>query len=317
MKSERSQAKTERHGFLCLDKPAGMTSHDVVAIARRALKQKQIGHSGTLDPMATGVMILAVGKATRLLRFLKDDKTYEAGVLLGLVTATDDIEGEVLEKKPLTAKQKEQIKENIGPALLKFQGKIEQMPPLYSAIHINGRRLYDLARSGEIKHEELETYVKKRQVTIYDIKLNRLDISNDESEEADSRLSLKIHCSSGTYIRSIARDLGEHFGCGACLDQLRRTTAGAFSESDCHSLDELKERGETMPLLPIDRVGLPILVIEDPDWRRRFCQGQKISPPQSFQKDSQYFLLIAPEQEVLGIAALTEDGLLKPEVVLA
>lgn len=294
-----------------------MTSHDVVAIARRALKQKQIGHSGTLDPMATGVMILAVGKATRLLRFLKDDKTYEAGVLLGTATVTDDIEGEVLEKKPLDSKLKDQIKGNISRALSHFQGSIEQMPPLYSAIHINGRRLYDLARSGEIKHAELETHVKKRHVTIYDISLKSLDLADTERDETANRISLTIHCSSGTYIRSIARDLGEHFGCGACLDQLRRTTAGAFHESDCHSLDELKERGETMPLLPIERVGLPILSIKDPDLRRRFCQGQKIKSPQFDQHQSQYFLLAASEHEALGVASLTEDGLLKPEVVLA
>jgi tRNA pseudouridine55 synthase len=212
------------HGFLCIDKPAGMTSHDVVAHIRRAAQQKRVGHAGTLDPAATGVLVVALGNATRLIEYVQDatSKRYLATVQLGATTATDDAEGAVL----TTAEVPPWSREEIERVLERFRGPIMQVPPMYSALHHQGRRLHELAREGIVVERAA------RPVTIEQLEL---------LDWADARLMLDIMCSKGTYIRSLARDLGEALGCGAHLQALRRTAVGAFTIDNAAPLELLEK----------------------------------------------------------------------------
>ncbi len=208
------------HGFLNIDKPAGMTSHDVVAHIRRAAQQKRVGHAGTLDPAATGVLVVALGNATRLIEYVQDStsKRYLATVYLGATTTTDDAEGEVLATAAVPPLGRAAIEQTLEP----FRGEILQVPPMYSALHHQGRRLHELARAGIVVERAA------RPVTIERLEL--LDWSSP-------LLTLDIMCSKGTYIRSLARDLGESLGCGAHLQALRRTAVGAFLIEDAVPLD--------------------------------------------------------------------------------
>ena len=208
-------------GFINIDKPKGMTSHDVVAILRRITKIRQIGHTGTLDPFATGVLPVCIGKATRLIEFLEDDKAYFATVKFGANTDTYDLEGEITE----TFDKKVSLEE-IELALKDFSGEIEQFPPIYSAIKVNGKKLYEYARKGETVE------IKPRKVVINKIKL----VDFDESEQI---AKIEVACSKGTYIRSIAYDLGKNLGCGAHLIALTRSQAGKFSLNNAISLENL------------------------------------------------------------------------------
>ncbi len=208
------------NGVLVIDKPVGPTSHDVVAKVRKLLKEKAIGHTGTLDPAATGVLPLVVGGATKIARFLTGgDKTYDAVIALGTTTTTLDGEGEVLETKPVTCTPAE-----VEVALKSFVGPIEQVPPMYSAKKIDGKRLYELARKGV----EVEREAKK--VTIYTLDVRRVELPLVE---------LSVCCSAGTYVRVLAQDLGVKLGCGGHLKQLRRTVAGPFSLADAVTLEAL------------------------------------------------------------------------------
>ncbi len=210
------------HGFLNIDKPAGMTSHDVVARIRRAAQQKRVGHAGTLDPAATGVLVVALGNATRLIEYVQDatSKRYLATVRLGVTTTTDDAEGEVL----ATAAVPPLDQAALERALTSLRGEIMQVPPMYSALHHQGRRLHELARAGIVVERAA------RPVTIERLEL--LDWSAP-------LLTLDIMCSKGTYIRSLARDLGDSLGCGAHLQALRRTMVGTFLIGDAIPLDML------------------------------------------------------------------------------
>lgn len=210
------------HGFLNIDKPAGMTSHDVVAQIRRAARQKRVGHAGTLDPAATGVLVVALGNATRLIEYVQDStsKRYLATLHLGITTTTDDAEGQVLETAAVPSLDSAAIERALEP----FRGEISQVPPMYSALHHQGRRLHELAREGIVVERAA------RPVTIEQLDL--LDWSSP-------LLMLDIMCSKGTYIRSLARDLGEALGCGAHLQALRRTAVGTFLIEDAVPLDDL------------------------------------------------------------------------------
>jgi len=199
------------HGFLNIDKPAGMTSHDVVAHIRRAAHQKRVGHAGTLDPAATGVLVVALGNATRLIEYVQDStsKHYLATVQLGATTTTDDAEGAVLTTADVPPLGRAALEQALEP----FRGQIMQVPPMYSALHHQGRRLHELAREGIVVERAA------RPVTIERLEL--LDWTTP-------LLTLDIMCSKGTYIRSLAHDLGEALGCGAHLQALRRTAVGTF-----------------------------------------------------------------------------------------
>lgn len=228
-------------GFLNVYKPKGKTSHDVVAVLRRVTKIKQIGHTGTLDPFAEGVLPVCIGKATRLIEYLKDDKAYVATVQLGASTSTYDIEGEVVK----TSDKKIELSD-IESALDKFRGEIEQLPPIYSAIKVNGKKLYEYARKGE------EVEIKPRKVTINELKIVGFDPERRQ-------LELYVDCSKGTYIRSIANDLGEVLGVFGHLVKLIRVKAGSFLIDKAIKLEELesKEIVQSKLIYPLEYLDYP------------------------------------------------------------
>ncbi len=207
-------------GIVIVDKPAGWTSQDVTARLRRVFGTRRIGHGGTLDPMATGVLPVFVGRATRGVEFFEHaDKTYEAVLRLGTVTDTQDSTGAVLEKRPVTVTEAE-----FRDILPKFTGKIAQIPPMYSAIKVDGKKLYELARAGK----EIER--KPREITIFSLDL--LEFTGETAK-------IRVHCSKGTYIRTLCHDIGAALGCGGCMEALRRTAAGEYTLADSVELDTL------------------------------------------------------------------------------
>lgn len=249
--SRRARDRDDLHGFLNVCKAPGFTSHDVVAVVRRTLGTRRVGHAGTLDPAAEGVLPICVGRATRLVDRLADaDKGYYGEIVLGVRTATDDAEGEVIGTADVPALDEAALDAVLAP----FRGPIQQTPPQFSAIKVAGRRAYDLARRGD------EVRLRARPVTVHDLTLHWW---------RPPRLAVTIACSKGTYIRSIARDLGEALGCGAHLARLVRLWVGPFALDDALSLDELGERVQTgrmhEALLPAD-VGVRDLpaVVTDP-----------------------------------------------------
>ncbi len=243
------------HGFLSIDKPAGMTSHDVVAKVRRLAKQKRVGHAGTLDPAATGVLVVALGQATRLIEYVQDgtDKRYDATVRLGITTTTDDAEGETVSEQPVPALGVDTIE----AALVGFRGPIQQVPPMYSALHHDGKRLYELARQG------ITLDLPARPVTIHELHLVHWQAPD---------LVLDVRCSKGTYIRSLARDIGAALGCGAHLAALRRTAVGSFALADAVPLAALLDGAcplETALLPPAHAVaGWQRITLDDAGIRR-------------------------------------------------
>jgi tRNA pseudouridine55 synthase len=249
--SRRRRDDADIHGMLNVCKARGYTSHDVVAVVRRALGTRRVGHAGTLDPLAEGVLPICVGRYTRLVDLLGDtDKGYYAEVLLGARTATDDAEGEIVEQRPVPLLTVDAL----APVLDAFRGPIIQVPPAFSAIKVAGKRAYDLARRGDA----LE--LAGRPVTIH-----RLDVVAWEPP----RLTLLVVCSKGTYIRSIARDLGEALGCGAHLTRLVRLWVGSFGLETAISLEEIQAAAAIGRiddvLLPADTAlaALPALLVPD------------------------------------------------------
>ena len=210
-------------GFLLIDKPPGATSHDAVAAVRRLLGQKKVGHAGTLDPMATGLLVLGLGRATRLLRFVADaPKTYVARAVFGVATDTLDADGAVLERSPMPVSEDE-----VAAAAGRFVGHIHQVPPMVSALKVGGRRLYELAREGVTVEREA------RPVTIHELEI--LDFSPCDYPEVEFR----VRCSSGTYVRTLADDLAASLGGRAHLSELRRLAIGSLSVDDAVGLDDL------------------------------------------------------------------------------
>jgi tRNA pseudouridine55 synthase len=256
---------TGARGLLLLDKPSGPTSHDMVYAVRRGTREKRVGHAGTLDPLATGLLVLCLGSATRLSEYLAGkDKRYRARVRLGQTTTTYDAQGEVVaESAALPARGEAEA------ALARFRGRQQQAPPQYSAIKRDGQKAYDLARRGE--HLELAP----RPVEFYLI---------DLVEWRPPELTLEVHCSAGTYIRSLAHDLGQALGCGAHLAGLRRTASGAFHVEEAVTLAALNEAfasGEWPRLLrPADAAlaDWPAMRLNEEE-ARRVRMGQGISPP--------------------------------------
>ena len=212
--------KNNMNGIVIVDKPQGWTSQDVTARLRRVFNTRRIGHGGTLDPMATGVLPVFVGRATRGVEFFEHaEKTYEAVLQLGITTDTEDITGTVLESRPVELTEQDLL--NILP---QFRGEIQQVPPMYSALKINGQKLCDLARQGK------EVERKPRSITIH--KLECLDFTGETAR-------LLVHCSKGTYIRTLCKDIGEALGCGGCMASLRRVTAGEYTIEEAVPLETL------------------------------------------------------------------------------
>jgi tRNA pseudouridine55 synthase len=210
-------------GIIVVNKPPKITSHDVVAHARRTLGIKKIGHAGTLDPLATGVLVLLIGKATKLCdSFIEFDKAYRATLLLGVRTDTLDILGKVLEEKDVP----HILRENVVEVLSKFTGDIEQIPPMFSAVSFQGKKLYKFARKGiTIKREP-------RKININCLNLEGFDLPN---------LKIYMECSKGTYVRQLADDIGRELGCGACISQLQRTKVGPFTLEESVNIEDINE----------------------------------------------------------------------------
>ncbi len=252
------------NGIISIDKPEGWTSQDVTARLRRVFNTRRIGHGGTLDPMATGVLPVFVGRATRGVEFFEHaQKIYEATIRLGIATDTEDVTGTVLEQKDVSVSE-----DDFLTVLERFRGEIMQVPPMYSALKVNGQKLYDLARAGK------EVERKPRPITIYELEC--LAFSGNEAR-------LRIHCSKGTYIRTLCKDIGEALGCGGCMAALRRIQAGEYTISESVPLEQLlaaSERGENMDgyLKPVDSMfaSLPAISLT-PNQSKRIRNGNTFS----------------------------------------
>ena len=295
------------YGILVINKPAGYTSHDVIAVLRGVTGIRKMGHTGTLDPNATGVLPVCFGKATRLIEYMDTaSKTYEAGIKFGLATVTQDIWGdpdpEIIpetDRKPVPSTSAE-----ITAAMESFKGITDQVPPSYSAVFVNGRRAYDIARSGG------KPVLQPRKITIYSLELLKYD-----PESAEGRI--RVCCSRGTYVRTICHDIGIKLGCGACLSSLTRTGACGFTLADTLGLEEVRKMssGEVLALArPVeDALGqLPRLDLPEEE-SRRYLNGMPLK------KDPQGFAQNAPIAvycggELLGISMFNGDSLIPVKV---
>ncbi len=281
-------------GFLNVYKPKGKTSHDVVAILRRVTKIKQIGHTGTLDPFAEGVLPICIGKATRLIEYLKDDKAYVGTVQLGMSTTTYDIEGEGVKYSDKTVSSEE-----IEMALENFRGDIEQLPPVYSAIKVNGKKLYEYARKGE------EVIIEPRRVCIHELKILNYD-------KEIRRLELYIACSKGTYIRSIANDLGEMLGTYGHLIKLLRVQAGNFGIDETIKLEDLetKEQVEKNLISPLVYLDYPKYELTDDEFEK-VSHGNPINPSQTLPDG----IILLTRNSQLSAVSRNTNGVIKCEKV--
>lgn len=296
-----------RNGFLNLNKPPGITAHDCVSRTRKLLGQKRVGHSGTLDPAAVGVLPIALGHATRLIRFLSGGKTYQATVRFGLRTTTDDLDGEIIAAQPCVHLAIAEIE-----ALLPlFLGAIQQIPPAYSAIQVQGVRLYELARAGKAIEVPIRT-VEVKEIAV-------LDWRPGEFPELD----LKITCGTGTYIRAIARDLGDKLGCGATLAHLERTYSNGFDLANSLTFEAIAEQLQQSSLvLVLPEIALAHLpeASLDLEIAKRWCNGQKITMNDTVNNtelsgQQNYLRVCDNTNTFLGIAEL-KDQILVPTVVL-
>ncbi|QNI56063.1 tRNA pseudouridine(55) synthase [Synechococcus sp. BIOS-E4-1] len=286
-------------GFAVIDKPAGITSHTCVARIRRVLGIRRVGHGGTLDPAVTGVLPIAVGQATRLLPYLPGEKTYRGVIQLGITTNTDDLQGDELSRQSVP----DLSSETLDQALSRFLGAISQQPPQVSAVHVDGERAYARARRGE------QMELAARPVTIHQLRLLGWSA-------AQARLSVEVHCSAGTYIRSLARDLGAALGCGGCLASLRRTQALGFHDNQAVALPAAADevgKGEMTLMRP--ELALPHLpkrllsASEQLDWS---C-GRRIAPGISGAADA--VVVLSDGGRMLGLGVPDGEDGLKPKVV--
>ena len=278
-------------GFLNVYKPKGITSHDVVSALRRITKVKQIGHTGTLDPFAEGVLPICIGKATRLIEYLDDDKAYTGTIQLGSSTTTYDLEGE-----EVNFSDKKVTFNEIEAALDKFRGELEQLPPIYSAIKVNGKKLYEYAREGK------EVKIEPRGVNI-----SNLQILNFYPETR--QLELHIECSKGTYIRSIANDLGEELGTYGHLVKLVRVKAGMFEVNNAVSLEHIQTKEDVEKLLIAPLTKLNYMTYElNKNELVKVSNGTAIMPSKELPENS---LILLTSQERLIAAAKMTKGLLK------
>jgi tRNA pseudouridine55 synthase len=283
-------------GLVVVDKAAGMTSHDVVAKVRRLAGTRKVGHAGTLDPMATGVLLLGVNRATRLLGHLMlTEKAYDATVRLGAGTSTDDAEGELGERLSTELLTEDDVRSAAGA----FVGDIEQVPSAVSAIKIDGERAYKRVRAGE------DVVIPARQVTVHELLVT--DVRRD-GPWLD--VDLSVRCSSGTYIRAIARDLGDALGVGGHLTALRRTAVGPFALADAHTLDELADDFALLDISEVARRCFPSVDLDD-DGARDVAVGRKLhldlgatGPAAVFAPDGQFLALYEQRGEVAAPVAV-------------
>lgn len=282
-------------GFLNVNKPSGITSHKVISILRKITGIKQIGHSGTLDPLACGVLPVAIGKASKLIDYLEEDKAYQVGMYLGKVSDTYDTEGKVEE----TGARKITLEE-IETILPKFCGETKQIPPAFSAVHYNGKRLYELARSGKIPDD-----IPSRDIVIYKNELISFDYENQI-------LRLDIACSKGTYIRTIVNDIGQELGCGAVMFELIRTKSSGMLLNTSLSLfeDTSKEDIEKSLLNPLDILKMQTYEINEYEYNK-LLNGNKFKNRKSVNGD----ILLVQNTKVMALA-FADSEVVQPKKVL-
>ena len=305
------------HGILNINKPEGWTSQDVVAKLRGRLHIRRVGHTGTLDPMATGVLPVCFGKATRIIEYYDDDfKTYEAEMKLGMMTDTLDITGTVLETKPVDVSE-----EDVIQTIDSFRGWITQIPPKYSALKVNGKPLYKYAREG------VEVEIKSRKIYVEDIQPVEVNLG-------ENRILFRVTCSKGTYIRTICDDIGKKLGCGGTMTALQRTQSGCFRVEDARTLPEILEMTDEeleRCVIPMDEtlVHLGRIELKSMESVPFYYNGREIdtgyvnvlaSPavPEAMQEESRLgdkYRVYDPEGKFLGISSLRENTLYPEKVI--
>lgn len=298
MNQPRSKKKN-LHGIILLDKPLGLSSNMALQKVKRILQAKKAGHTGSLDPLATGLLVVCLGEATKISAYLLDaDKRYLTTFKLGETTATGDAEGDVLEKKDVTDAMKARIPEVIK----KFTGEIQQIPPMYSAIKHQGQPLYKLARAGQ--------EVERKSRTVHIHKMTLIKLEGDE-------VTLDIHCSKGTYIRTIAEDMGKELGSGGHVSALRRTSLGPFTDENIVTLDDIyvaKDQPEALAnlILPTETAlsDWPYVNLND-DTAYYLRMGQAVQVPQA--PTQGWVRIYAGKHDFLGIGQITDDGRVAPK----
>jgi len=288
---------TAASGLVIVDKPGGMTSHDVVARVRRLAGTRKVGHAGTLDPMATGVLVVGVEKATRLLGYLTlTEKEYAATIRLGQATSTDDAEGEITSTASAAAVSTEAIEK----AVISLTGEISQVPPAVSAIKVGGQRAYKLTRAGAAPE------LQARPVTVYEFTVTGIRHDQDLLD-----LDATVRCSSGTYIRALARDLGEILGTGGHLTRLRRTRVGGYRAEDARTLDQLAEHFEVLPLAQAAAAAFPRRDLTE-DEAGRLAHGGRLVPAGTEGPTAAF----APDGTLIALVT-EESGQTRPLAVFA
>jgi tRNA pseudouridine55 synthase len=293
------------HGILLLDKPAEMTSNGALQRVKRLFNAKKAGHTGSLDPIATGMLPICFGEATKFSQFLlESDKSYYVTARLGVQTSTGDIEGEVIATKPVVDVTVDRIRQ----VMATFKGEIDQVPPMFSAIKHKGKPLYELARRG------IEVERKSRRITIFSIELDTY-----ENEE----FTFKVHCSKGTYVRTLVEDIGNELGCGAHVTGLRRLMVTPYGDSVMYTLPELEaialssgETGLFACLLPVETAVQIYPAVKLSTAAAFYLRmGQPVRSP--FQIDSPLVRLMSEDAKFLGVGAVMDDGRVKPHRLLA
>ncbi len=285
------------NGFVLINKPSGLTSFKITGSVKHKSGEKRCGHAGTLDPLATGVLPVMIGRATRFIDLIDDNKkTYVASLVFGMATDTLDCDGEVLVDQPVNV-----TKEQIEIALKEFEGEITQIPPMYSALSKDGVKLYKLARQG------IEVERKPRKAFIYKIELLEFD-GNDTAK-------ILVECSKGTYIRTIIDDLGVKLGCGAFMNELQRTRASGFSLDECISLDEFLQKDIAQTIIPADKAVenfASVYVTENQ--AKRFKNGNELDLKRLKLKEQTQLIRVYFDNEFLGLGEIKDDSLM-PKVV--
>lgn len=299
----RKRASSGLDGLLLIDKPAGWTSHDVVARVRRLTGQPRAGHTGTLDPFATGLLVICLGRATRLAEYLTaHEKGYVGEIVLGVETDTGDCEGEVVARGEIPALDEDAL----GRVSARFTGRISQVPPAYSAVKVAGQRAYDLARRGE------NVELAARDVDIFDLRLERA---------GTDRLRIAVRCGPGTYIRSLARDIGRELGCGAHLAMLRRTSSGRLRVEDALELAELEQLAaagrleEGMVAADEGLAGWDAAILGT-SGAAAFAKGNTYASGQGTRAAARA-RVYGTDGTFLGVGAIEKGGIVRPVKVLA
>jgi tRNA pseudouridine55 synthase len=300
-----------RHGVLLIDKEPGSTSHDGVQQARRLLRQKKIGHCGTLDPDATGLLLLTLGRATRLTRFLiSAPKVYEGTLRFGIATDTYDASGRIVTQRPI----EDLDHHSVAQAMKELEGTFQQTPPPFCAKKTKGVKYYELARRGE------EVPLEPKTVTVFEFEpLDRL---------SGEQLRFRLSCSSGTYARTMAHDLGQKVGCGAHLRQLSRVKIGPFSVDDAITIGELERRTEHdepdlgSAWIPFDEIPLPFgEVTADSQQERRIVHGQSVLVRKLESEEGDWIKLVNPRRQLIAVGTVVERigggqvGIIQPRIV--